>query len=131
MLIFVEGIDKTGKDTIVKYINEITNYRHCVLTRGPLSATAYARKFNRTDYDESYIKSIKDNSLIILLTANIEDLNIRFKLTNEPEIDKDKDRELFNKTAIYLEDKYGLNIIVINTSDITPYKIAKTVAKSL
>lgn len=131
MLIFVEGIDKTGKDTVVKYINEMTNYRHCVLTRGPLSTTAYARKFNRTDYDESYIKSIKDDSLIILLTANIEDLDIRFKLTNEPEIDKNKDTELFKKTARYLQDKYDLNIIEINTSNVTPYRIAKSIAKSL
>lgn len=126
MLIFVEGIDKTGKDTLVRYINELTNYKHCVLTRGPISTTAYAYKFKRNDYDDSYIESLK-NSLIIYLTADTEDLNIRFKLTNEPEINKDEDKKLFENTVDALRFKYKLNVKKINTSNYTPYAIAKTI----
>lgn len=125
MLVFVEGIDKTGKDTLVRYINELTSYKHCVLTRGPISTSAYAYKFKR-QYDDSYIKSLKD-SLIIYLTADTEDLNIRFKLTNEPEINKDEDKKLFDNTITALRIKYGLNIKKINTSCYTPYTIAKAI----
>lgn len=125
MLVFVEGIDKTGKDTLVRYINELTAYKHCVLTRGPISTSAYAYKFKR-QYDDSYIKSLKD-SLIIYLTADTEDLNIRFKLTNEPEINKDEDKKLFDNTVKALRIKYGLNIKKINTSRYTPYTIAKAI----
>lgn len=124
MLIFVEGIDKTGKDTIVRYINELTNYKYCVLTRGPLSTTAYAKKFNRTDYDESYIKDIAKHSLVVLLSANKKDLDVRFKLTNEPEINKDEDMLLFNNTAQYLMRKYGLKTIAVNTTLCTPFQVA-------
>ena len=125
MLVFVEGIDKTGKDTLVRYINELTNYKHCVLTRGPISTSAYAYKFKRK-HDDSYIKSLKD-SLIIYLTADTEDLNIRFKLTNEPEINKDEDKKLFDNTIKTLKNKYGLNVVEINTSNYTPYTIAKAI----
>lgn len=125
MLVFVEGIDKTGKDTLVRYINELTNYKHCVLTRGPISTSAYAYKFKRK-YDDSYIKSLKD-SLIIYLTADTEDLNIRFKITNEPEINKDEDKKLFDNIITELKIKYGLKVIKVNTSNYTPYTIAKAI----
>lgn len=127
MLIFVEGIDKTGKDTLVRYINELTNYKHCVLTRGPISSVVYAEKFNR-DFDDSCIESLKD-ALFVYLNANTEDLDIRFKLTNEPEIDKDEDKKLFGDTIKRLVNKYNLNIIKFNTSLCTPYMIAKTIKK--
>ena len=130
MLIFVEGIDKTGKDTLVRYINELTNYKHCVLTRGPLSTTAYAYKYKRNDYDDSYIRTVR-HSLIVFLTASIEDLNIRFKLTNEPEINKDEDKKLFDATAKALRQRYGLKILNFDTSKLTPYIIAKKIKNYL
>lgn len=129
MLIFVEGIDKTGKDTLVRYINEVTNYKHCVLTRGPISSMAYAKKFNR-EFDDSCMKSL-EGSLIVYLTADTEDLNIRFKLTNEPEINKDEDKMLFDKTVTSCQLKYNLRVIKVNTSTNTPYTIANAIKKIL
>lgn len=129
MLVFVEGIDKTGKDTLIKYINELTNYEHCVMSRGPLSTAVYAKKFNR-HFDESCLKLLKD-SLIIYLTADTEDLDVRFRITGEPEINKDKDKKLFNKVVDYYTSKYNLNVAKVNTSNYTPYCIATAVKNYL
>lgn len=129
MLIFVEGIDKTGKDTVVRYINELTNYEHCVMSRGPLSSAVYAKKFNR-EFDDSCIQMVKD-ALFIYLTADTEDLDIRFKLTNEPEINKDDDKKLFYDVLKTYVDKYDLKVQRVNTSNHTPYEIAKAVKRYL
>lgn len=127
MLIFVEGIDKTGKDTLVRYINELTNYKYCVMTRGPLSAAVYAEKFER-EFDDSCLNVLKD-SLIIYLTADTQDLDIRFKLTNEPEINKDEDKKLFDRVITFYTSKLCLKTIRVNTSVYTPYEIALKIKK--
>lgn len=129
MLVFVEGIDKTGKDTLVRYINELTNYKHCVMTRGPLSAAVYAEKFER-EFDDSCLNILKD-SLIIYLTADTQDLDVRFKLTNEPEINKDEDKRLFDRVITFYTSKLCLNTVRVNTSMYTPYEIALKIKKYL
>ena len=35
--IVIEGVDKTGKDTLLKYIDMIGNHRYAIYTRGNIS----------------------------------------------------------------------------------------------
>ena len=115
----IEGIDKTGKNLLVSYINHLSEYKYVIHDRGILSCMVYAEKYNRNyNYDLQY------KPIIIYLTADKADWQIRCKVTRETESDYDVDKALFNKYKKILEDK-GIIIIEYNTSIMTPYQIAK------
>lgn len=115
-----EGIDKSGKELIGKYVNILGNYKYVLMDRGLLSNITYARMNNRSyEYDLNSFS----NWIIAYLIVDKQDWKIRCKLANEPEIDYDQHIKEFNKTAIEL-DKAGIPILVYNTSKYTPYSIA-------
>ena len=121
----IEGIDKTGKDTLAKYIDYLSGRKYVINVRGILSQIAYSKIYNR-NYD--YDKNIEGNkgTIIILLHANMDDLNVRYKITNEPDIDKSRDMKVFDDTATYLRQQ-GIEVWEYNTSCKTPYMIAKEI----
>lgn len=118
-----EGIDKSGKEIIRKYINILGNYKYVLMDRGLLSNITYSRLNNR-NYE--YDLNAYTNWIIVYLIVDKEDWKIRCKLTGEKEIDYDLHMKEFSKTAIEL-DKSGIKILVYNTSQYTPYIIAKDV----
>lgn len=124
-LIEVEGIDKCGKDLIEKYIYTLSNNRYIVHVRGLLSSMVYSEKFNR-DYDYEIVYK----PIILYLDVNEEDRLVRCKLTKEPKIDADLDRSLFEKYLNQLTQE-GFIIYRYNTSEMTPYQIAKDVINKL
>ena len=119
--IILEGVDKTGKDTLVQYIDKVCNHKYAVYQRGNISNNAYAKIFNR----QTYNYSMSHNALYVLLTADVEDLKIRFKITNEPNIDIKTHLEVFEDT--FAEMTKGCYASKYNTSELTPYKIAKSI----
>ena len=119
----IDGIDKCGKDTIIQYINYLTNYKFSTNSRGILTQLAYNLKFNRNRIYN--INHIGHDFLIVYLYADLEDLKIRHKITNEPKIDIKSDLKLFNETVNIL--KKDFDIISFNTSKLTPYQIAKKI----
>ena len=121
----IEGVDKTGKDIICQYVNILSNYKYIINTRGILSQIAYNLLYDR---NEDYNKCIFDNdhTLIIYLTTNIEDLEVRFKINNEPRIPLQGHIDMFNRARNILVDN-GIKIIQYNTSEDTPYTIAKNI----
>ena len=119
----IDGPDKTGKDLLCKYLCEMSNYRFSINVRGLISQLVYAKKFNRNfNYDTSCFSKKK---VLILLTAEPDDLAVRCKMTNEPVYDFKKDLEMFIDIATDIEDDYC--IFAYNTSYMTPYKIAKDI----
>lgn len=131
MIVFVEGIDKSGKDTIVRYINEYTKYVHYVSARGPMSVIAYGNKFSRAVDDFEYLSKIADNVLIIHLVVDEDDFNIRCKLTNEPYINHKFDSKLFEDAEAYCTEVLGLTVGRVNTSHHTPKQIARLVVDTI
>ena len=120
--IYLEGIDKSGKDLIAKYVNKLSNYKYIVNSRGILSQIAYSILYNRGEqYDIEYEK----NNLYVYLQVDKEDWEIRCKLSNEPEIDYKKNIESFDIAINLTKDK--LNILYYDTSLLTPYEIAKKI----
>jgi len=119
--IILEGIDKTGKDTILQYIYRFRKGRYAVYQRGNISNTVYAKLFNREKLD----RTLNKNCLYVLLTADIEDLNIRFAMNNEPAIDKEKHIQEFHDT--FYEMTEGFHRLEFNTSEYTAFKIAKQI----
>ena len=70
--IVIEGVDKTGKDTLLKYIDMIGNHRYAIYTRGNISNIVYAKAFNRN------VNNYKMHPHIfyVLLTGEKDDLDI-------------------------------------------------------
>ena len=118
IVIEVEGIDKTGKDTLVKYIANLSDYKYTIHARGILSQLVYNDKYNR-----DYTYRLSHKPLIILLDVDDDDHAIRCKLTNEPAINKNIDNYAFIKYSELLE-YYGFTVLRYNTSELTPINIA-------
>lgn len=115
--IFVDGLDKSGKNLLVKYIHNLAKHRYMAYDRGILSNVTYARMFNRqVEYNLEQYKSF----VFVYLVCDEEDWKIRCKLTNEPAIDYGLHLDEFNKTFHDFENK-GFKIMFLNTSHITPY----------
>ena len=123
----IDGVDKTGKDMLVKYITRMSNHKYVIQARGIVSQIAYSKIYGRKyDYDlRNY-----ENDVIVLLTGDIEDLEIRHKITNEPKIDIERDLKVFGEVAEDLCRK-GLTVYQANTSHLTPYELAKMVIKAV
>lgn len=120
--IVLEGIDKTGKDTIQQYIYRLRKGRYAVYNRGNISNAAYDKIFNRNEYIE---RELPKNFLFILLTVDPDDLKIRFEINNEPKIDREYHAEVFYETFYNLtEGHYRLEF---NTTEVTAYNIAKQI----
>lgn len=120
----IDGVDKTGKDLILNYVNELSNHKYVIQSRGLISQIAYSKKFKR-----QYKYSFDDykNTLFIYLVADPKDLQIRHHLTNEPRIDILSDIELFDRVVNEYSKKYS--IFKFNTSIETPYEIALEIIK--
>ena len=119
--IVIDGIDKTGKDLLVNYITRLSNHKYVIQARGILSQIAYCKIYNRS---HTYDLSIYDHDVIFYLTADNEDLAIRFSVTNEPKIDVNFHKRQFEDAANELSVA-GIRIEKINTSHMTPYDTAK------
>jgi len=118
--IFVDGIDKSGKNILVKYIHSLANHRYMAYDRGIFSNITYARMFNReVKYDIEQYKQF----VFIYLVCDEKDWNIRCKMTHEPTIDYGQHLDEFNKTFHDFENA-GFKIMFLNTSHITPYDAA-------
>lgn len=123
----IDGVDKTGKDMLVKYITRMSNHKYVIQARGLVSQIAYSKIYGRNyEYD---LRDYK-NDVIILLTGDIEDLKIRHKITNEPKIDIERDLKVFGEVAEDLSKK-GLTVYQANTSHLTPYEVAQKVIEAV
>lgn len=125
--IILEGIDKTGKDQIREYIRKLSNGKYTCSARGFVSLMAYSDLYNRNyKYDIQQEK----NTIIVYLTVNKEDWEIRCKINNEPVIDYEKNKESFDKIINKLR-KNDFKILEYDTSLWPPYQIAKEVIRVL
>lgn len=119
-----------GKDTLCRYISILSNYKYIINTRGLLSQLVYNDMYNRNVNYNEVIKEYK-NTLIIYLRADPEDLQIRGKLTNEPNIDYKKHLEMFDKHAKEIRDNTSILLLDYNTSYMTPFQMAKIIVEFL
>lgn len=135
MHIILEGIDRCGKGSLHRYLERLGNFKYIIDDRGILTQLVYNEKFNRgIKYDLDEYK----NDLIIYLYAEPEDLEVRFKMTNEPSLYKDlsiieginKDLGLYGKYLNLLDDE-GYTIYSFNTTNMTLYMIAKNIINIL
>lgn len=127
--IIVEGVDKTGKDLICKYLIRLSNFKYEVHSRGVISNEVYDILYAR----EGYERVLDKDTMYVLLDADKDDLDIRFKITNEPEIKNLNThrilfKTIFDRMMIDNEHDYHLEF---NTSRLTPYMIAKKILRDV
>lgn len=127
--IIVEGVDKTGKDLICKYLNHLSNFKYEVHSRGVISNEVYDILYVR----EGYERVLDKDTMYVLLDADKDDLDIRFKITNESEIKNLNThrilfKTIFDRMMIDNEHDYHLEF---NTSRLTPYMIAKKILRDV
>lgn len=125
--VIIDGIDKSGKDTIAKYVWYLDR-RLNVFVRGRPSLVVYAKKFNRNcDYALPW-----KQALYVHCNVEEEDWALRCKINNEDvsNIDYYKDSNAFNKAFEELT-RNGYTVMHINTSIITPYDAAKLIVDKI
>ena len=132
-----DGIDKSGKDTIMKQIFSADPNKYIPKSRGLISQIAYS-KLNNRNYIYNVNKGYLDNTLFVYLTVDEDDWKIRCDLTNELVVDRSRcDTQnnvrlnynshmnafnyAYNEVYNMLEDKR--QIMSFNTSEMTPYAI--------
>lgn len=123
--IILEGVDRTGKDSIRHEIVKQSNGKIVVLCRSYISQIVYSRIYNRSIDEREYYDLINKTKEIgfeyYVLTADESVLLERFKNTNEPMINISRDKNEFETIA------FELNIKTIDTSVKTPAELAKEI----
>ena len=116
--VVLDGIDKTGKDTIWGYVDYLSGRKYVINSRGVMSQIAYSELYNRPF------------ALNVLLTVEKEDWETRCKITHEPPIDYEKNMAAFNKAFEKLMDA-GMPVARIDTTNMTPYMAAKSIIMAM
>lgn len=123
--IILEGVDRTGKDSIRHEIVKQSNGKIVVMCRSYISQIVYSRIYNRNINEQEYYDLIEKTKDIgyeyYILTADYKVLLERFKATNEQMIDIKRDLIAFEKIA------KELNIKLIDTSIKMPSELAKEI----
>lgn len=99
--IILEGVDRSGKDSMQDAIDSATRYKHVITDRGPIGFLAYCDIFGKSDdLYNSYVEMEKqlqslDNLLVIYLTASTETLIDRCVKTNHEILDFEHHKKLY------------------------------------
>ena len=143
-----DGIDKVGKDTVMKQIFSMAPNKYIPKARGIMSQIAYAALNNR-NYEYEINKGYLDNTLIVYLTVDEDDWKVRCDLSNEKAVNATKcdtrnELEMVNmkysnhvKVFDYAYNKLkdlGMeesHLMTFNTSHMTAFQIIKEVLARL
>ena len=126
-IVHLDGMDKTGKDTIQDLLVKRTKGRSLVFNRSFMSQIAYSRIYNRPDAEEYFWKKfdLADDRCehFIYLYANEKDVAERFIKHDEKDMkieDYGKHKTVFDQVVNDAENKWFIDIFKINTSELTP-----------
>lgn len=133
-----DGIDKCGKDTIMKQIFSAAPNKYIPKARGLMSQIAYNKIYNR-NYEYEVTQGYIDNTLFVLLDVDEADWKIRCdisgeRLKNQYRTDMEGDVE-YKSNCEGFEYAYsklqelGANVVRFNTSKETPYQIITKVVR--
>jgi len=123
--IFFEGVDKSGKTTLMQKFNEKTDFRHMCFDRGLVSYCAYndifKRGFQVTDASDELselIVSMMENSIFVYAKAQKHIIESRVSLSDHPMYDIDLHQKSFDEMISDLI-KNGSHVITVRT-DLEP-----------
>lgn len=128
--VYLDGIDKCGKDLICSYITYLAKYKYLIKARGIISMIAYSKIYGR-EYE--YDLKNEENVINILLTVDYTDWLVRHSITKETDMVVDEFM-LHSKSFWAARNQLiheGYSVPVYNTSLNSPYQIAKDIIKNL
>jgi len=129
ILLIIDGMDRTGKTSVIKEINKQTNYAPLIIDRGPIGYKAYSELFNKDnkpeDYDMLETSLLHVNHLCVYLFADENIIYNRCIDTNEPLIYKGIRENLRLYKKYY--DKSILNKIILDSGKYTTKEIVKII----
>lgn len=122
MIIF-EGVDKSGKSTLLHEFNVNTNFKYWVLDRSFISSLVYNDMFGRNDekYYLNVMESMKNsfNIIVCYITADVELIQERLIKHNELLPSHLKDINRVNELYIHYLNLSEIRYIKINTTNDT------------
>lgn len=127
--IILEGIDKSGKSTVFKYVGQMDR-SYILQDRGLMSILAYDKLYGRDgkDYDLSKHK----NEVFFLIEVDKKDWEIRCKLENEPPMKRSFEENMTEFGLAFDKMKAeGIFVYKVNSSEYTPYEIAKIILQTM
>lgn len=124
-IIIFEGVDKSGKTTLLNRFNKLTNFKYIVLDRFTISSKVYDCLFERNN--RQYFKEIENkffdvfNVIIVYCYCDEDIIKQRLKEANEELPDRLKNIRMVEKQFRYeLIAKRAINncyIIEVDTSN--------------
>ena len=144
VMVIIEGVDRTGKDTLQQSLNKATDYKNMVMIRGPIGFLAYNKLYNKAVDSNEYLtmeRQLKQvNHLVVYLTADTDELLQRFIDTNEEPLREEKDNanisrrqtiEMHKKIHEIYYEYSTLNKMTIDTTNLTTEEVAELVVKRI
>lgn len=133
MVIF-EGVDKVGKSTLHKLFDKAVGYEYLTVDRQFLTYIAYAKLYGRKIDLEMLARNLPKDLLVFYIMCETEELERRFKLTNEPSINVAANKNAFMEAMRILESvakkaKINYKCIIINTTEQHPPTVVKLLVK--
>lgn len=124
-VIFIEGVDRSGKGSLMQAIHKATNYKHVIFDRGPISNMVYSAVYGRTneevqrEYEEIEEQLCNVNHVGIYIHCETSELIRRMKETNHEHVDFDLHKELFESFI----GTSPLNFVKVDSTNSSPEKI--------
>lgn len=87
LLIAFEGVDKSGKTTLMRVFNEVTNYKYVCVDRFVISSMVYDELFGRgmKKYYKKLLKKLKKSNVVIVF-CNCSETLVRARLEAANEV---------------------------------------------
>lgn len=126
-LIFIEGVDRSGKGTLAQAIHKATGYKHVIFDRGVISNQVYSITQSRFEsnllegYNELEAQLSNTRHVIIYVNCDTCELKRRAKETNHEKIDFDTHKELFESFI----NTTSMNVVKVDTTYVSAEEIAQ------
>jgi len=102
-IVYFEGVDKTGKTSLIKEFNRQSNFEFYSSDRSPISTMVYADVFGRQINKEvlrTYFEQNKPNILIVYTHCSASKIRQRIKDSNHEELDVEKHQDYLMRLSI-------------------------------
>jgi len=137
-IVILDGVDKTGKDTIKDYLVKQSDGKILVIVRSFISQIVYSRIYKRNINESFFIEKMRNlhhdgNYTFFYLTTRKDELIKRFKKNNEQDLDIkhiDSHFKVFNDVLNKIDDA-GIYINHIDTTDKTPDETTRDIIGSI
>ena len=132
MIVIFEGVDKSGKTSIMAEFNRLTNFKYLTVDRLWVSQIGYAMKYKRPVSIVSISKTIPDTKVyIVYVTAKDSVIQKRIIKARHPHVDVHKDKT-FLRAALSMFVHYpNITILEYDTSFTEPTQIASQIIKEI